>query len=230
MNLNIGALVTSALFLLTIVILVSCVQNEPTSAQIAVQNNPDILQIQYKDGKIREIMSFKARKLTTSKVEIRNFWAVWYLKEKGKSELDEEGLVIYEKVGEKLEERFRYIHDGGANFQEFSTLGVTPMQGIRLTFDSSDYLTGDTIIIGLVNDQFKIIFQGGTTELVDLNGDGYAEIFESEWPDGDGSPKKTTLHVWNGNSYQKLAERPWDTRFDSATKKAVDKYFAKQME
>jgi hypothetical protein len=51
-------------------------------------------------------------------------------------------------------------------------------------------------MVALVQDKFQVVYQGQTSEIVNLDGDGIPEIFESVWPDGDGYPKKTTIYVW----------------------------------
>jgi hypothetical protein len=58
---------------------------------------------------------------------------------------------------------------------------------------------------------------------LDLNGDGFPEIFESSWPDGDGSPKATTVHVWSGKNYRTLMKTSWRNRFGPGVFSAVEK-------
>lgn len=82
-----------------------------------------------------------------------------------------------------------------------------------MNFSSDLDAAGPILVIALVQDTFQIVYRGETIEIVDLDGNGIPEIFESVWPDGDGYPKTTTIHVWNGTKYQKLITSKWEYRF-----------------
>jgi hypothetical protein len=83
-----------------------------------------------------------------------------------------------------------------------------------LTVQSSGSFTDyDAALVIAVNEKFQVVFRGGSSEILDLNGDGLPEIFESMWPNGDGYPKTTTIHVWSGKTYRRLMKTSWRNRF-----------------
>ena len=62
---------------------------------------------------------------------------------------------------------------------------------------------------------------GTSTEAVDIDGDGVAELVESSWPDGDGYPKSSVIYAWNGIGYRRLMEVNWSDRFSSRVANAL---------
>jgi len=103
-------------------------------------------------------------------------------------------------------------------------LGTPNFPGVAVISPGNDYSYGPTTVIALVERKFKVVYQGGASEFIDLNGDGVPEIFESQWPNGDGSPETTTVYVWNGKVYTPLMKAKWEERFSSSVTSAVDDY------
>ena len=83
---------------------------------------------------------------------------------------------------------------------------------------------GPTLVVALVQEKFEVVYQGATSEVVDLDGNGIPEIFESVWPDGDGYPRTTTIHVWDGVKYRKLTTSRWEYRFSRSVLNRVRNY------
>lgn len=78
-------------------------------------------------------------------------------------------------------------------------------------------------VFALVKGKFQLVFEGHTSEFLHLNNDGYPEIFESMWPDGDGYPERTTVHVWNGTAYRPLIKTAFKHRFGVAVQRAIER-------
>ena len=191
-------------------------------------NNVNDLQVVYKNGTIKGILSFRAMRFSHSQTISRVFLAVWYEKVIENTEVNEEGLVIYEKRGNGYEESFRFVDKAQRRFQELAPLNSMQVPGVIVTFSSEEHWSGETTVIAFVNDKFQVVYQGKASEFVDLNGDGIAEIFESSWPNGDGFPKKTIVYIWNGSGYQKLTVSMWDERFGRAVQSLLKKHFSKK--
>ena len=68
-------------------------------------------------------------------------------------------------------------------------------------------------MVALVQDKFQVVYQGQTSEIVNLDGDGIPEIFESVWPDGNGYSTTTTIYVWDGLRYRQLTTAKWEYPF-----------------
>jgi len=83
-------------------------------------------------------------------------------------------------------------------------IGALNLSGVIIQSSHSFTDYDAALVIALVNGKFKVVFSGGTSEILDLNADGVPEIFDSMWPDGDGHPKTTSIHVWNGKTYVPL--------------------------
>jgi len=145
---------------------------------------------------------------------MRSFLAVWREPEKGGVSSTPGQLVICEKNGLLYKEVFRFEDKARMEFLEFAPLSSLTVPGVVVTF-APDIVgwKGPTLIVALVQDKFEIVFEGGTSEVVDLDGNGIPEIFESVWPDGDGYPRRTLIHVWDGVKYRKLTSSKWEYRF-----------------
>src|SRR5688572_8628861 len=133
-------------------------------------------------GQVRGLVSFSETHL-----------AVWYWNVlKNQLPSYENFLVIYERKNLEFAEIFRIKSN-----QEDAWQRLIPLDGFLtgLTIQASQSFTSNdaAVVIVLVQGKFQIAFKGGTSEIVDLNGDGIPEIFESMWPDGDGTPRTTTI-------------------------------------
>jgi hypothetical protein len=132
-------------------------------------------------------------------------------------------LVIYEMRDREPAEVFRINSSPEDMWQRLIPLGAFNLTG--LTIQSSHSFTDydAALVIALVDGKFKVVFSGGTSEIVDLNADGVPEIFDSMWPDGDGYPKTTSIHVWNGKTYRPLMKTSWRNRFGSGVRSSVER-------
>jgi hypothetical protein len=148
--------------------------------------------------------------------------AVWYSNvRKDQTPSHEAFLVIFELRNGKLEEVFRVVNSPEDQWQR-----LIPLDSRRpgLTIQSSNISDNDAaLVIVLVDGKFQVVFRGGASEILDLDADGVPEIFESIWPDGDGYPPATTVHVWSGKSYRALMKTSWRNRFGPAVLSAVVK-------
>jgi len=150
--------------------------------------------------------------------------AVWYSNvRKDQFPSYEAFLVIYEMRNREPAEVFRINSSPEDVWQRLIPLGAFSLTG--LTIQSSQSLTDydAALVIALVDEKFKVVFSGGTSEIFDLNADGVPEIFESMWPDGDGYPKTTSVHVWNGKTYRSLMKTAWRNRFGPGVLSSVER-------
>jgi hypothetical protein len=164
-------------------------------------------------GEIRGLTSFSESNL-----------AVWYSNvRKGQFPSYEPFLVIYEMRNGEPAEVFRLNSSPEDVWQRLIPLGSLNLIG--LTIQSSHSFTDydAALVIALVDGKFQVVFHGGTSEIVDLNGDGLPEIFESMWPDGDGYPKTTTIHIWSGNTYRPLMKTSWRNRFGPSVLYSIER-------
>lgn len=149
--------------------------------------------------------------------------AVWYWSNKEDfMQTDGSILVIYEVKNGAFSEVFKLKStvDGGWN-------RIEPLCDTRLTaikIESGTITNYDSaIIIALVDGKFQKVFEGSTSEFRDLNEDGIPELFEAEWPDGDGYPTTATVHFWNGKTYKRLMKVSYRKRFGPVVQAAVAK-------
>ena len=150
--------------------------------------------------------------------------AVWYSNvRKDQTPNYEAFLVIFELRGAEPAEVFRIVSSPEDVWQKLIPLDALSFPG--LTIQSSHSFTNNdaALVIALVEGKFQVVFRGGTSEIVDLNSDGVPEIFESMWPDGDGYPKATTVHVWSGKNYRALMKTSWRNRFAPRVLSSVEK-------
>ena len=174
-------------------------------------------------GNLRGVFSFPVVEFSSSKTKTRLFVAAWY--DKGReSPTGRSSLMVFEKDESQYREVFSFEIDESLDFREFGTLYSLVLPGFTVKF--SDNLDGDgpVWVVALVQEKFQIVYQGESSEIVDLDGNGIPEIFESVWPDGDGYPTSTTIHVWNGTRYQKLITSNWQFRFRKSVFDRIAKY------
>ena len=163
-------------------------------------------------GEIRGLTSFSESHL-----------AVWYSNvRKDEFPSYEAFLVIFELRNREPAEVFRIKSSPEDMWQRLIPLDAFHLTG--LTIQSSHSFTDNdaALVIAMVDGKFQIVFRGGTSEILDLNGDGIPEIFESMWPDGDGFPKTTTVHVWSGKTYRPLMKASWRNRFGREVLSSVE--------
>jgi hypothetical protein len=164
-------------------------------------------------GEIRGLSSFSESHL-----------AVWYSNvRKDQIPSYEAFLVIFELRNGEPAEVFRIVSQPEDVWQRLMPLEALGLPG--LTIQSSHSFTDNdaALVIALVDGKFQVVFRGGTSEILDLNGDGVSEVFESMWPDGDGYPKATTIHVWSGKNYRALMKTSWRKRFGPGVLSSVEK-------
>ena len=151
-----------------------------------------------------------------------SYLAVWYRPERVKG-TDTDFLVIFRRNDQKYNEVFRLNNDVIQIWQHFVPFGTSRLTGLMIQSSEtiSDY--DWAIVIALVGGEFKVVYRGVTSDLIDLNADGYFEILESSWPDGDGEPRTTTIHVWDGRIYRPLMKVSWNNRFGAKIRAAVSK-------
>ena len=163
-------------------------------------------------GEIRGLTSFSESHL-----------AVWYsnvLTEKTPSY--EAFLVIYEMRNHSPVEVFRLNSSVEDVWQKLIPLSESRLTGLIIQSSQSFTEYDAALLIVLVDGKFQVVFRGTTSEVIDLNADGLPEILESRWPDGDGYPKTTTVHVWTGKAYTPLTKVAWSDRFGSRVRLSVD--------
>jgi hypothetical protein len=176
-------------------------------------------------GKIQAVLSFKATRVLASQTSVRSFLAAWHERDSGGGASSTPGqLVVCEKNGLRYKEVFRFEDKAHMGFLEFAPLSSLTVPGLVVTFSSDIGWNGPTLVVALVQEKFEVVYQGATSELVDLDGNGIPEIFESVWPDGDGYPRRTTIHVWDGVKYRKLTTSRWDYRFSRSVLSRVRSY------
>lgn len=172
-------------------------------------------------GEIRGLTSFRAREIGGRENREKRFLAVWYFNMRPKQTPSYETfLVIFEAQPDGYKESFRYTAQSHEDLSGVTALASDILAGVVVKFSGiSDYDAAK--VVALVNGRFQFVFNGETSEFFDLNADGYPEIFESSWPDGDGYPQTTTVHVWDGISFRRLLKTTFRGRFDSAVSRAV---------
>lgn len=164
-------------------------------------------------GEIRGLTSFSESHL-----------AVWYSNvRKDQFPSYEAFLVIYEMRNGEPAEVFRINSSPEDVWQRLIPLSAFNLTGLIVQSSSSLTDYDAAFVISLVNGKFQVVFRGGTSEILDLNADGIPEIFESMWPDGDGYPKTTSIHVWNGKTYIPLMKTSWRHRFGGGVRAAVER-------
>ena len=152
-----------------------------------------------------------------------SYLAVWYWSvEKNAASSDGNLLAIYTVKDGEFSEVFRFTNPGDGNWQKLVPLCDSRLIGVSIQSGAITNYDG-VQVIGLVEDKFQLVFEGSTSEFTDLNGDGVPEIFESDWPDGDGYPTTTTVHVWNGKKYSRLMKVSFRKRFGPAVQTAISK-------
>ena len=164
-------------------------------------------------GEIRGLTSFSESHL-----------AVWYSNvRKDQIPSNEAFLVIFELRNGEPAEVFRLVSSPEDLWQRLIPLSAFNLTG--LTIQSSHSLTDNdaALVIALVDGKFRVVFSGGTSEIFDLNADGVPEIFDSMWPDGDGYPKTTSIHVWNGKTYIPLMKTSWRNRFGPGVRSSIER-------
>ncbi len=165
-------------------------------------------------GEVRGIASFRGSD--------KLFLAVWYYNlRQNQIPSDETFLVIYEMQQEKAKEVFRLTGDVEDIWQELMPSGTFGLTGLIIQSSHSFTDYDAAIVIALVGSKFQVVFKGLTSEFVDLNSDGTPEILESMWPDGDGYPETTTIHVWDGRIYEAVVKTMWRERFGRVARAAV---------
>ena len=163
-------------------------------------------------GEIRGLTSFSESHL-----------AVWYSNVKrGPIPSYEALLVIYEMRNQSPVEVFRISSSVQDIWQKLIPLSDSRLTGVIMQASQSFTEYDSALLIALVDGKFKVVFRGSTTEVVDLNADGIPELLESMWPDGDGFPKSTTVHVWNGQVYTALTKVAWSERFGPKVRLSVE--------
>jgi len=162
-------------------------------------------------GEIRGLTSFSESHL-----------AVWYSNSKrGQTPTYEALLVIYEMRNQSPVEVFRITSSVEDIWQKLIPLSESKLTGVIIQASQSITEYDSALLIALVDGKFQVVFRGSTTEIVDLNADGIPELLESMWPDGDGFPKSTTVHAWNGQVYTALTKVAWSERFGPKVRLSV---------
>jgi hypothetical protein len=175
-------------------------------------------------GTCKGIFSFRITRFLASKTSTKLFVAGWIVSNNSTQAGSSGRLKIYEKDGGEYKEVFNLHEKDSLDFREFGSLHSLALPGIVVNFSSDLDGDGPVWVVAMVQERFQIVYQGETSEIVDLDGNGIPEIFESIWPDGDGNPKRTTIHVWNGTKYQKLITSNWDSRFSKSVLGRITKY------
>lgn len=164
-------------------------------------------------GEIRGLTSFS-----------ESYLAVWYSNvRKDQIPSYEAFLVIFELRNGEPAEVFRLVSSPEDLWQRLIPLDALSLPGLSIQSSHSFTDNDAALVIALVDGKFQVVFRGGTSEILDLNGDGVPEVFESMWPDGDGYPTFTTIHVWSGRNYRVLMKTSWRNRFGPGVRSSVER-------
>jgi hypothetical protein len=92
---------------------------------------------------------------------------------------------------------------------------------LKLSDGVSDF--DGSIVVQHLQDSnsFVKVFHGGTIELIDFEGDGIPEIFESDWPDDDGFPKDSKVFILKKGTYQQIALVKWGSRLSQEIQRRI---------
>ena len=165
-------------------------------------------------GEIRGLTSFSGSHL-----------AVWYsnVRRENQTPIYEAFLVIFELRDREPAEVFRMNSSPEDEWQRLIPLTSFSLTGLAIQSSQSISDNDAALVIALVEGKFQVVFRGLSSEILDLNGDGIPEIFESMWPDGDGYPKTTTVHMWTGKTYRPLMKTSWRNRFGPGVLSSVER-------
>jgi len=173
-----------------------------------------------KKGKVKAITSFRSSE--------RLFLAVWYvMPSEQRAPAVDHLLYIFERQENRYSELLRLDAGVEGTWEDIVPFGGVRLPGVAIFSASGISDRGPVTVIALVKGKFQIVYQGDESEFIDLNADGIPEILESVWPDGDGYPKTTTIHIWTGKAYTPLMKSKWSQRFSQAVLNAVRKAFSK---
>lgn len=201
---------------LTAVALLACAP-APLSAQVGTL---DTLCAFEQRGAIKGVVSTRTRG--------KLYAAVWYaVPSKQEPRATENSLSIFEQESGRHREVFRLDDEGKSDWEHLLPFDSPRLPGFVLFSQSGDSDRGPATVVGLVKGKFQVVYEGGESEFVDLNADGIPEILESVWPDGDGFPTHTTVHVWGGQAYKQLMKVGWNERFSPAVRRSVEKAASK---
>lgn len=176
-------------------------------------------------GACKGIISFRVTRFEATTTSTRLFVAAWFGANTNSTDVGSSArLTIFEKDGADYKEVFNFVETDTLDFREFGPLHSLALPGIVVNFSSDLNGDGPVWVVAFVQEKFQIVYRGAASEIVDLDGNGIPEIFESIWPDGEGYPKRTTIHVWNGTNYQKLITSNWESRFSKSMLRQITKY------
>lgn len=136
-------------------------------------------------------------------------------------------LRIFEREAEQYKEVFRFDDKEVDTWEQLLQFDSPRLPGFVLMSKSGSSDRGPAIVVALVNNSFRVVYEGDESEFVDLDADGISEILESVWPDGDGYPKSTSVHVWDGKRYRLLMKVGWNERFSPRVRNSVAKASAR---
>ncbi|MCC6743164.1 MAG: hypothetical protein IT175_04820 [Acidobacteria bacterium] len=151
------------------------------------------------------------------------YLALWVLDSSGG--VAENRLLAYRQIGDGYEAIFSLDAQSteDALWEKLETFPSARSPGIALYSLAGDYFYGSVIVVGVVDGRMKVVYSGNTSEFIDLNGDGVAEIVESVWPNGDGYPTNAKVYIWSGGAYKHILTARWPDRLGRATLNAVNK-------
>ena len=159
------------------------------------------------------------RGVASIRIQDKTFLGVWE-----RPEPDRESFEVLEEREGLYYSALRFANEG-SDWQSVSTLEDGRLPGFVLRSEGADYWYGQTTIVAFVKGRFEVVYRGlDTTEIVDLNNDGYPELFASGWPDADGGPESTTVYVWSGQTFEKLMVVRFKQRFGPRVVAAVRAY------
>jgi hypothetical protein len=160
--------------------------------------------------------------VATYRGDATTFVAAWYWIDGVGGRAGHSLLAVYERAAGGYQERFRIQSTAGDRWEQLRSLaGKLPGFVLESSESISDH--DATTVIALVDGKFAVVFDGVTSEVVDLNADGYLEILESSWPDGDGFPATTRVHVWGGRQYVAAGTVPWRDRYGARSLRHASK-------
>jgi hypothetical protein len=110
-------------------------------------------------------------------------------------------------------------------WQSVASLPDGQLVGFVLRSEAGDYWYGSTKVFCIINGKAQAVYDNVmSTEIVDLNADGYPDLLASGWPDGDGGPSTTDVYVWKKSIYKKVLTVPFRSRYGLRVVKAISRF------
>jgi hypothetical protein len=160
--------------------------------------------------------------LATARTGATVYTAVWMRPKSGPDSVEffrrENGK--WTKLGEYQNKSYAW--------QSISILPDGRLIGFVLRSESGDHWYGQTKVFVLLGGKIRLVFDNIlSTEVENLNSDGYPDLLASGWPDGDGDPEHTEVFVWSKTRYKKALVVPFRARYGVKVISAINRFTVK---